>query len=77
MGSIAWTDRRYGWRRDGAFAQRGSAAGANKLVQFAGREHQQEPLTHGLRLAAFRTIKLAGRKILELLLHGLKFHDVP
>jgi hypothetical protein len=33
---------------DSAFAKRGAATGADKLVEFAGRQDQEQSLAHGL-----------------------------
>ena len=62
---------------DGAFAQRGGASGAQELVQFARREHEQKPFAHRLRAAAFWAIEFAGRECSKLLLrHGLNLYQM-
>src|SRR6185436_7461501 len=55
----------------GAFSKRSGATGTKKLMQFAGRKHQQQSFSNRLSAAAFRAIKLAGGKIPKLLRHGL------
>ena len=66
------------WARDrgcnggtgnGSFAKRSAATRANKLMEFAGGQNQQQSLAHRLRDAAFWAIEFACGKISKLLRH--------
>jgi hypothetical protein len=61
--------RCYRWSGHGAFAERSGAAGTEELVEFAGRQDQQEPFPDRLGATALGAIKLAGGEFTELLLH--------
>jgi hypothetical protein len=63
--------RRRRYRRSGhcVFAQRSGAPGTEELVEFAGRQHQQEPFADWLGALALGTVELAGGEFAKLLLH--------
>jgi len=59
--------RRHRWSGHRAFAQGRGAAGAEELVKFPGRQHQQQPFANRLRATALRAVKFTrgeGAKLL-------------
>jgi hypothetical protein len=64
--------RRRGHRRAGhcPFGERIAAAGAKKLVKFAGGQNEQQFFAHGLGAFALRAIQLAGGEGSKLRGHG-------
>lgn len=60
---------------DGAFTERRAAAGAEKFVEFAARQDQEQSLPHWLGALALGTIQLAGGEVSELPGHAMNTRE--